>query len=799
MRKISLIALLGVSLAIFATCKKNENGDPQKPTPEPPKPVTPTMTVESFSPTSGKAGDTVTINGLGFGTDNQLVWVDFNGAQIRPHEISNTKMKALVPAQAKTGKIKVSKDTSNVFSTNLFTVTETTSTAPYISTFTPTSAKTGETVTIKGKFFGTNANLVAIKFGSSAAIKPTTITDTEMTAVVPTDAQTGKISLTFGNGTPILSSETFTVVPPIITITSFSPASAKVGETVTINGTSFGTDVNAVSIKFGNSNPVKPKTINPTIMTVTVPSDAETGKISVITASATVTINNTFTLIPTLAITSFSPSSAAVGDVVTINGTGFGNNANDVLVYFEGAINRPSVRPFEITPTQMKVVVPELTITGAIRVSMPNVPTVVSMQSFTLIPTLSVSKFTPFLAQASTSSITSARLGEIIDIDVSPTSTDSNPLDVNSYTVKFYGAAPVKPIAVLERYDYTSSSKRIRVRIPTDAQDGKVEVGKTGYKSGISEVSFTIAPQMPEPQTGVWTERAKLARIITKGSVAFTVGEKGYIACGETNYEKTSSVWEYDPKYNAWMQKAAFGGGNRAYAVAFSTATKGYIGTGLSDNDVNTSDLWEYDPNANSWVQKANFPSSARAYAVGFAINNKGYIGSGNSNSSTHYDDFYRYDPVGNVWTKIASILGSRSEAFAFVVDNKAYIGNGYTSANMTRVSDMYMYDPNSNQWTAKASYPTNYNASNSSFVVNNKGYVGLGYMSRQSGASTGTNKVYEYSPSTNSWVAIPDLPVTRLRAVAFSINNVGYMGLGVSFMNEVGTVTSDFYAYKPQ
>ncbi|MGE6221083.1 IPT/TIG domain-containing protein [Nubsella zeaxanthinifaciens] len=798
MRKISLIGLLGVSLAIFATCKKNENGDSQKPTPEPPKPVTPTLSVESFSPASGKAGDTVTVNGLGFGTDNQLVWVDFNGAQVRPHETTNAKLKVIVPAQAKSGKIKVSKDTANVFSANLFTVNEVVSNVPYITTFTPTSAKVGETITIKGKLFGTNINVIGVKFGNSLAVKPTTVVDTAMTVLVPSDAETANISLIINNGTAIVSSETFTVIPQevIVTLTSFTPLAAKVGETVTIKGTNFGTDINAVTIKIGNSNPIKPTTINATTATIVVPSDATTGKISLIKGGKTIVSNDTFTLTPTLTITNFAPSSAGVGDVVTINGTAFGTEANDVLVYFEGAINRPSVKPFEISPNQMKVVVPNLAITGAIRISMPNVPTVVSTQQFTLIPTLTVSDFK---AQANTSSILSARAGEIVDIAVTLTVNDANPHDINLYTVKFNGAVPIKPIAVLKLDEYSVNGKRVRVRIPADAKDGKIEVTKTGYKAGISANNFTISPQMPEPQTAVWTERARLARIVTRGSVAFTIGQKGYIACGETNSEKTSSVWEYDPVYNAWTQKAAFGGGNRAYAVAFSTTTKGYVGTGLSDNDVNTSDLWEYDPTANNWVQKANFPSSARAYAVGFAISNKGYVGSGNSSTTVHYDDFYQYDPTGNAWTKVTSILGSRSEAFAFVVDNKAYVGNGYTGSAKTRMSDMYSYDPSTNQWTAKAAFPTNFNAANSYFTANNKGYVGFGYNSTQAGTITGTNKFYEYSPSLNSWTAISDVPVTRLRATAFSINNVGYVGLGVSFVNEAGSVASDFYAYKPQ
>jgi len=81
---------------------------------------------------------------------------------------------------------------------------------------------------------------------------------------------------------------------PVLAITGFSPASATVGASVTITGSAFGTDANAVGIKFGNSAVVQPSTVTATQLTVVVPQDATSGYISVIIGSKTVMSSESF-------------------------------------------------------------------------------------------------------------------------------------------------------------------------------------------------------------------------------------------------------------------------------------------------------------------------------------------------------------------------------------------------------------------------------------------------------------------------------------------------------------------------
>lgn len=70
-----------------------------------------------------------------------------------------------------------------------------------ISSFSPTNGAAGTTVTITGTGFGTNIDLIKVKFGSSVAISPAAFTTTQLTVVVPPDATTGKIAVSVNNAT----------------------------------------------------------------------------------------------------------------------------------------------------------------------------------------------------------------------------------------------------------------------------------------------------------------------------------------------------------------------------------------------------------------------------------------------------------------------------------------------------------------------------------------------------------------------------------------------------------------------
>ena len=166
------------------------------------------------------------------------------------------------------------------------------SSPPTISSFTPTSGAPGDVVTITGTRF---SGATAVRFGSTSA-SFTVGSSTSITATVPPQALSGKISVQTPGGTAT-SAGTFTVTGggggP--SISGFSPASGPTGTPVVISGSGFTgtTDVrfNGTSVGSGNF------TVNSdTKVTATVPANATSGPIAIDAPGGTATSGSSFTV-----------------------------------------------------------------------------------------------------------------------------------------------------------------------------------------------------------------------------------------------------------------------------------------------------------------------------------------------------------------------------------------------------------------------------------------------------------------------------------------------------------------------
>ena len=112
-------------------------------------------------------------------------------------------------------------------------------------------------------------------------------------------------------------------------------------------------------------------------------------------------------------------------------------------------------------------------------------------------------------------------------------------------------------------------------------------IGSKGYiGTGILELGYGYTKEFWEydPAANTWTQKADFGGTARDGAVGFSIGSKGYIGTGmdgSSPYYK-KDFWEYDPAANTWTQKADFGGTARTDAVGFSIGSKGYIGTGYN-------------------------------------------------------------------------------------------------------------------------------------------------------------------------------------------------------------------------
>jgi uncharacterized repeat protein (TIGR03803 family) len=137
------------------------------------------------------------------------------------------------------------------------------------------SGKVGKTVEILGQGF---KGTTGVSFNGTVAAF-TVVSDTYLTAVVPTGATTGAVNVTTPGGR-LTSNKPFRVTPVVL---SFSPTSGKDGTPVTITGNSL-TQTKAVS--FGGVKVTSFTVKSDTRVVATVPTGAKTGHIGITATGA---------------------------------------------------------------------------------------------------------------------------------------------------------------------------------------------------------------------------------------------------------------------------------------------------------------------------------------------------------------------------------------------------------------------------------------------------------------------------------------------------------------------------------
>src|SRR5215472_1185413 len=231
-------------------------------------------TVGSLSPTFGPpaGGNTVTINGTGFLAGAGVKFGSTASATVT--FVSAAQLKAVAPAHA-AGTVDVTVTTPGGTSA-LVAGDHYAYGAPTVISFSPGSGITGSTVTINGTGFLPGAT---VKFGAKPAATVTFVSGTQLKAIVPNGAVTGKISVTTPAGTGT-SAANFTVT---LSITGFTPASGPTGTVVTINGVGFNS---SSTVKFNGHAATSVVHVSATQLKATVPSTATTGPITVTNTTA---------------------------------------------------------------------------------------------------------------------------------------------------------------------------------------------------------------------------------------------------------------------------------------------------------------------------------------------------------------------------------------------------------------------------------------------------------------------------------------------------------------------------------
>ncbi|MFD0763570.1 IPT/TIG domain-containing protein [Mucilaginibacter lutimaris] len=193
----------------FASVVTKEKSEIKDPTPVADKP-----TIENIAPTKGRAGDVISITGVNYSATTADNIVEFNGTKAEVVSATTTKLTVKAPVAGTTGAVSLKVKNSEITTGPAFTYIQ----AATFTSFTPASAKVGETVTITGSNFSTEKSENIVKFsgaqGTAVTATVTEATATQIKVTVPQSAITGKITLNVLNGGELTSPSNFTLLNP---------------------------------------------------------------------------------------------------------------------------------------------------------------------------------------------------------------------------------------------------------------------------------------------------------------------------------------------------------------------------------------------------------------------------------------------------------------------------------------------------------------------------------------------------------------------------------------------------------
>ncbi|HTR27783.1 MAG TPA: kelch repeat-containing protein [Puia sp.] len=278
-------------------------------------------------------------------------------------------------------------------------------------------------------------------------------------------------------------------------------------------------------------------------------------------------------------------------------------------------------------------------------------------------------------------------------------------------------------------------------------------------------------------------------------------------SCTRTNLNYTQS--------GNWVSRATFQGVAMGAGACFVVNDVAYVGTGINPLTPNVKltsmfrytsakipgTPYGYDSAYGTWAQITDFPGQARSNAVGFSIGNTGYIGGGLANDGfTPLNDYYAYTP-GAGWIQIDSLVDQfgdshpRYDAVAFSFDTTAYVLTG--TDNYNYFNDIYRYSPTTNTWIALPAMPGSKRSGAITWVYKGQGYLLTGYTNGSKWASgTQCYDMWRFNPGADtSWTRMHDIFNTNAGTFDDGYTNiirthgVGFIELGTS-IGDKGYVT---------
>jgi hypothetical protein len=285
-----------------------------------------------------------------------------------------------------------------------------------VTSFTPTSAGVGDTVTVTGTGFNSVTRVRVGGVDATFAVD----TDTQLHLIVPAGTASGRIEVANASGAATSPASLTVVAVPVVT--SVSPSSITAPARITVTGT----DLDLVTQARLGLTPLSIASQSATSLALDVPANASTGFLVLVAtdgiarqSAAQVSVAGSIT------VTSLNPSSIVRGATLTINGS---NLDRATSVEFAGGAT--SAVASHTGTTAITTVVPQAAATGPVTVVGNAGERVLSATSLTVSTVIQVDANATYrVAAGATVTITGSGL-----LDVSSVTVGSSAASINSKT-----------------------------------------------------------------------------------------------------------------------------------------------------------------------------------------------------------------------------------------------------------------------------------------------------------------------------------------------------------------------------
>ena len=266
----------------------------------------------------------------------------------------------------------------------------------------------------------------------------------------------------------------------------------------------------------------------------------------------------------------------------------------------------------------------------------------------------------------------------------------------------------------------------------------------------LSMVSIAVA-QQSDVTHDTWTSGSPLPRGIFLAGAA-VLGKRIIVVGGAIPPVKSvADTYIYNPDANTWSKGVPLPVPiNSPFTAVVNNVL--YVMGGLGDNYFPaTNAVWAFDLQTKTWIPKSPLPTAAGQGTVVVERDNSIYV-IGGWDGYSRLNNVQRYDPATDTWTEETPLLVAKSFPTAGRFGTGIVVADGYAWNGET--GDTEGYNPVSNAWISGTPDGTP-RAGACGGSIGTQLYVAGGGPSGGSAYSLTTS----FSPSTNTWTRLADLP----------------------------------------